>query len=264
MKAIILAAGRGSRMGERTRDLPKCMATLDGRTLLEWQVSALRAGGIDDITVVRGYRAETIQGGFSTLDNPRWAETNMVRTLQCAAELLRSGPCLMSYSDIAYHPDHVRALSACPGDLAITYDTLWKDLWSARFEDPLSDAETFLQEGGFLRTIGGRTRDESDVQGQYMGLVLFRPGGWSLAEHKLSELGPAADKLDMTSLLRALLSDGAAIRAVPVAGRWCEADNQDDLALYESKIHAPGAAPWTHDWRWSAAQGDAPTGRNQA
>ncbi len=251
MKAIILAAGRGSRMGEQTRDLPKCMATLDGRTLLDWQVSALRAGGIDDIAVVRGYRAETIQGDFATLDNPRWAETNMVRTLECAKDLLRAEPCLMSYSDIVYHPDHIRALAASEGDLAMTYDTLWHGLWSTRFEDPLSDAETFLQKEGFLRVIGGKTRDLADIQGQYMGLVLFRPAGWRLAEQKLSSLGPAADKLDMTSLLRALLADGAAIRTVPVAGRWCEADNQDDLALYESKIHTPGAAPWTHDWRWT-------------
>lgn len=250
MKAIILAAGRGSRMGERTRDLPKCMATLDGRTLLDWQVSALRAAGIPEVVVVRGYRAETIHGGFSTLDNPRWSETNMVRTLECAKDLLRAGPCLMSYSDIVYHPDHVRALSGCPGDIAITYDTLWHGLWATRFEDPLSDAETFLQEDGVLKTIGGRTRDLSDIQGQYMGLVLFRPAGWALAERKLSELGSAADRLDMTSLLRALLAEGATIRAVPVAGRWCEADNQDDLALYESRIRAPGASPWTHDWRW--------------
>lgn len=264
MKAVILAAGRGSRMGERTRDLPKCLATLDGRTLLEWQVSALRAGGIEDVTVVRGYRAETIQGEFSTLDNPRWSETNMVRTLECARDLLRAGPCLMSYSDIAYHPDHVRALAACPGDIAITYDDLWHELWSARFEDPLSDAETFLQEDGLLKTIGGRTRALSDIQGQYMGLVLFRPAGWSLAEHKLSEMGPAADKLDMTSLLRALLSERATIHAVPVSGRWCEADNQDDLALYESKIHDPGASPWTHDWRWGGSSSGALTGRNQA
>jgi choline kinase len=253
MKAIILAAGRGSRMGERTRDLPKCMATLAGRTLLEWQVSALRAGGIDDITVVRGYRAETIQGDFSSLDNPRWAETNMVRTLECAKDLLRSGPCLMSYSDIAYHPDHVRALSACPGDIAITYDKLWHELWSMRFEDPLSDAETFLQEDGVLKTIGGKTHDLSDIQGQYMGLVLFRPAGWNLAEQKLSSLGPAADKLDMTSLLRALLTDGAEIRTVPVAGKWCEADNQDDLAQYEKRIEKTFSdnTSWSHDWRWT-------------
>lgn len=252
MKAIILAAGRGSRMGERTRDLPKCLATLDGRTLLDWQVSALRAGGIQDVTVVRGYRAETLRGDFSTLDNSRWSETNMVRTLECAGDLLRTGPCLVSYSDIVYRPGHVRALSSCGADLAITYDTLWHGLWSARFEDPLSDAETFLQEGGRLKVIGGKTRDIADIQGQYMGLLLFRPAGWASAERKLSELGPAADRLDMTSLLRLLLADGVAVEAVPVAGGWCEADNQDDLAIYEAKLNQPGAPPWTHDWRWNS------------
>lgn len=248
MKAIILAAGRGSRMGERTRDLPKCMAALAGRTLLEWEVSALRSAGIEDIVVVRGYRAETIDGDFGKLVNERWESTNMVRTLQVASPVLEAEPSIVSYSDIVYHPAHVRALaSADDADIAITYDKSWYDLWSARFADPLSDAETFLQEGGWLRTIGGRTADVREIQGQYMGLLRFAPSGWALASRKLEEIGEKADKLDMTSLLRLLLADGAQVRAVPVEGRWCEADNQDDLALYETMI---AKGNWTHDWRW--------------
>ncbi|HQF53971.1 MAG TPA: phosphocholine cytidylyltransferase family protein [Fibrobacteria bacterium] len=250
MKAILLAAGRGSRMGERTRDLPKCLAPLAGKTLLQWQTEALLQAGFDDIVVARGYKSETVQGRFATLENPRWAETNMVRTLQCAAEHLRSGPCLVSYTDIVYHPDHLRALARCREDLAIAYDARWKELWSARFEDPLSDAETFLQKDGILETIGGKTSDENDIQGQYMGLLLFRPAGWNLAERKLDALGSSADKLDMTSLLRHLLAEGAKIGTVEVSGKWCEADNQDDLALYERKLTGSPQGTWSHDWRW--------------
>lgn len=253
MNGIILAAGRGSRMGERTRELPKCMATLEGRTLLEWQIDALRAGGIEDLTVVRGYRAESIQGDFQTLENPRWESTNMVRTLQVADALLSAGPCIVSYSDIVYHPDHVRKLSACGGDIAITFDRLWNDLWSMRFADPLSDAETFREQDGLLQEIGGKTTDPAQVQGQYMGLLLFRPAGWARARAQLEALGDAADRLDMTGLLRRLLASGAAIATVPVEGRWCEADNQDDLAMYEARVSGIEATeiPWTHDWRWN-------------
>lgn len=251
MKAIILAAGRGSRMGERTRDLPKCMATLAGRTLLQWQLSALRTAGVDDVTVACGYRSETLEGDFSKVLNPRWSETNMVRTLECARDMLREEACIVSYSDIAYHPDHVGELSKTDSDIAITYDALWKDLWTIRFEDPLSDAETFLQEDGILRVIGGKTRDEADVQGQYMGLLRFTPRGWGIVERKLDELGERADKLDMTGLLRLLLADGVEIGVRRVEGRWCEADNEDDLAFYERKLAERDG--WTHDWRWRDA-----------
>ncbi|MBK8803364.1 MAG: phosphocholine cytidylyltransferase family protein [Fibrobacteres bacterium] len=250
MKAIILAAGRGSRMGDRTRDLPKCQAELAGRTLLDWQLSALRAAGIDQTVVACGYREETLRGNFTKVRNERWAETNMVRTLECARDHLRSEPCVVSYSDIAYHPDHARALAMSDGDIAITYDALWHDLWSARFSDPLDDAETFLQEDGRLMAIGGKTKDIREIQGQYMGLLRFSPVGWSVVERKLAELGSSADRLDMTSLLRLLLADGVRVDAVRTEGRWCEADNQEDLALYGKMIGNTGATRWTHDWRW--------------
>ena len=58
MKAILLAAGRGSRMGSLTQDMPKCLTPLHGKPLLEWQLKALREAGCNSIGMVRGYRAE--------------------------------------------------------------------------------------------------------------------------------------------------------------------------------------------------------------
>jgi len=60
VKAIILAAGRGSRMGGATADQPKCLTPLHGRTLLDWQVEALRDAGIESIALVRGYMGEKL------------------------------------------------------------------------------------------------------------------------------------------------------------------------------------------------------------
>jgi choline kinase len=251
--AIILAAGRGSRMGNLTAERPKCLTVLAGKTLLEWQVSALTAGGIESITVVRGYRKELLSGpGYSVLENPEWSTTNMVSTLLCASSLLRVVPCLVSYSDIVYRADHVQALARAGGDVAISYDVMWEGLWSSRFEHPLSDAETFRQENGWLVTIGERAERISDVQGQYMGLLKFTPEGWARTESFLS--GLAADrrqKIDMTSLLRELLKAGVAIRCVPVSGGWCEVDQQSDVNTYARLLEASALAneKWTHDWR---------------
>ena len=60
MRALILAAGRGSRMGHLGDDRPKCLVELEGKPLIERQIAALRRGGVDEIGVVRGYRAEMI------------------------------------------------------------------------------------------------------------------------------------------------------------------------------------------------------------
>ncbi len=60
MKAIIVAAGRGRRLGTETDAIPKCMVKVAGRAILHHQLDALAAAGVDDFVVVRGYRGDLI------------------------------------------------------------------------------------------------------------------------------------------------------------------------------------------------------------
>ena len=240
MRALILAAGRGSRMRQLGDERPKCLVELAGRPLLERQVAALRSGGIGEVGVVRGYRAEMLSfPGLSYFDNSRWAETNMVASLAAAAEWLRSGPVIVSYADIFYRAALVRSLGGAQGDLVITYDRAWRTLWTQRFADPLADAETFrTNDAGELLEIGGRTRDIDEIQGQYMGLLKFTPVAWRAVESLLDRLETTVrDRLDMTGLLRRLLAAGTArIRTVGTDGQWGEVDNPGDVALYEAML----------------------------
>lgn len=240
MRAIILAAGRGSRMGELGSDRPKCLIELDGKPLIERQIAALRRGGVDEIGVVRGYRAEMIDiPGIRYFANHRWAETNMVRSLAAAAAWLLSGSVIVSYADIFYRNELVRGLAAAPGDLVITYDRDWRRLWMRRFADPLKDAETFRTDAsGRLLEIGGKPNRIEDIQGQYMGLLKFTPIAWKRVEQMLQTVEPSlADRLDMTGLLRRLLA-GNEIRIGTFAtdGQWGEIDNPEDVALYETML----------------------------
>ena len=239
MNAIILAAGRGSRLGPLTDERPKCLTPLAGRPLLAWQMDALGAAGIARIGVVRGYQAQQLERpGLVPFDNPRWEQTNMVRSLECAGAWLSASPCIVSYADIVYAADAAARLAASPGDIAITFDTNWLALWSARFDDPLSDAETFrIDDTGRLVEIGGRAKHLDEVRGQYMGLLKFTPAGWASVTAYLGTLAPAAvDRLDMTSLLRALLAGGVRIDTVPVSDRWFEVDTARDLAVAEDSL----------------------------
>ena len=68
---VILAAGRGSRMKSLTDEKPKCLLNLAGKSLLFWQIEALRKAGINNILVVSGYKGELLQGDFKTLKNKK-------------------------------------------------------------------------------------------------------------------------------------------------------------------------------------------------
>jgi L-glutamine-phosphate cytidylyltransferase len=242
MRALILAAGRGSRMGALCHERPKCFVELGGHRLIERQLAALRHAGISRIGIVRGYRAELFDlADVTYFDNARWAETNMVMSLATAAEWLRRAPVLVSYGDIFYRSEVPRALAGAADPLAISYDRDWQRLWARRFADPLSDAETFrVDAGAALLEIGGKTRRVEDIQGQYMGLLKFTPAAWSATEALLATLeAPVRERLDMTGLLRRLLAGGGLrIGTVATAGDWGEIDQPADVALYEAMIGA--------------------------
>ena len=185
MRGIILAAGRGSRMKHLTSERPKCMVKLRGKPLIEWQLEALRAAGINDIAIVTGYRHELLSSyKLTKFHNARWTETNMVASLACADKWLRSEPSIVSYSDIFYESSAVTSLIDCPGSLAVTYDPNWLSIWEKRFEDPLSDAETFsLNSSNQIIEIGNKPKTAKEVQGH-----LQKVGGKLIFSGQVSRL----------------------------------------------------------------------------
>ncbi len=234
MKAIILAAGRGSRMNELTSDKPKCMVEFKGRPLLEWQLGALIDSGVKDIGVVCGYKKEKIvdQRISRFFPNNEWESTNMVFSLLCAQEWLSGDDFLVSYSDIFYDAKIVKSLLGSASDISLTYDKNFAELWRSRFSNPLSDLESFrIGDDGFLKKIGGRASSLDEIQGQFMGLLKFTPSGFS----RMREIISAYDirKLDCTSSLQILIESGVKIEGVGIEEMWGEIDNQNDLKLYE-------------------------------
>jgi choline kinase len=237
MKAIILAAGRGSRMKSLTDERPKCLIELHGKALLDWQLESLRKAGISEIAIVTGYKRELlVNRELVEFHNMRWAETNMVSSLACAEEWLQTEPCIVSYSDIFYSPTAVRLLIRCLAPLAVTYDPNWLKLWTQRFGDPLLDAETFrLTPEHTLAEIGNKPTLVDEVQGQYMGLLRFTPEGWMEVQRIRSNLTlEQCDKIHMTGILQKVIDAKCFhIKAVPYLGEWGEIDSADDLNAYQ-------------------------------
>jgi L-glutamine-phosphate cytidylyltransferase len=243
MRAIILAAGQGSRLRPLTDDRPKCLVELGGRTLLDYQVAALRAAGAHEVVVVTGYRADAIERlGLPTRHNPLYARTNMVVSLMSAADVLRSGDdVLISYGDIVYLPRIAQALAASDAAFATTVDRRWLDLWGLRNEDPLADAETLrMDASGAILELGGRPSSLAEIEAQYMGLIRLDAAMasevvdvWGALDPATQRDGRGLDQMYMTSLLQALIDDGKRLQAVPVDGGWLEVDTVEDLALYQ-------------------------------
>jgi choline kinase len=241
--AIILAAGEGRRLRPHTLERPKCLVELAGAPLLAHQIRALERAGVRDLTIVTGHRANQIEAlGYSTVHNPRYAETNMVASLMCAGRLFDGAQdLLVCYADLVYESRVVRALLGCDQLLSTTIDRSWLRLWQLRFADPLSDAETLqLDAAGDIVELGSRPTSYAEVQGQYMGLIKVRAplaplvlAHWEgLAAARGADPDPRAGMF-MTSFLQSLIGAGHRLRAVPVDGGWLEIDSAGDLERYE-------------------------------
>lgn len=233
-KAIILAAGRGSRMKDLTDDKPKCMVEYKNQPLINWQTNSLTQAGINEIAVVAGYKKEKIVNKKISkfFENVEWQSTNMVYSLFCADEWLTQNQCVVSYSDIFYTPQIVEALLKSDCDIAITYDKNFAELWQKRFADPLIDLETFvINQNSFLQEIGKKPQTILQIQGQYMGLLKFTPQGWRTVKNILKNHD--VKKLDCTSMLQILIENKIKIQALAIDDMWGEVDNANDLKLYE-------------------------------
>ena len=237
MKVILLVAGEGNRLRPYTQDRPKCMVKIDGISLIDRQLSVLKSEGIDNIVMIGGYKSEMLErDGIKLRNNPRYYETNMVWTLFCAEDEL-DGDVIVSYGDIVYSREILKALLESKADIAVTVDKEWESYWRSRNEDPLDDAETLkLRENGTIKEIGQPPKSLDEIEGQYMGLMKFSAKGIkqikeifhaSLENSELLE--KPLENAYMTDLLQAVIDSGKSIVAVPVFGGWVEVDTVDDM-----------------------------------
>ena len=242
MKAIILAAGKGSRLGAFTESRPKCMLRFGGRPLVHHQLDALKGAGISDVSIVAGYHADLIDApGTKVYLNRDYEHTNMVVSLMAAAAELQ-GDVIVVYGDIIFDANllaTVLAASAC--DIGVTVDRDWQEYYAARFDDPASDAESLsLSETGTIRDIGRANPDAKDVHGRYVGVLRFTNRGCEIVTSVYAELQRRADAawrfrsrsmpgLFMTDFLQLIVDAGHPVQAISVNRGWIEFDTVEDV-----------------------------------
>lgn len=242
-RALILAAGQGTRLRPLTNNKPKCLVPLLGKSLLERQVKTLRDNGITNIHIATGFCSEQIEAlGFDISLNPRFAETNMLETFFSAKEfILQDGDLIIAYGDIVYESENLTALLACEDEIALMIDAKWKDLWSIRLENPLDDAETLVMDkNGYVIELGKKTDSYEHIQGQYTGLIKIRADKINDFINFYKQLdrnnmydGKDFNNMYMTSFLQQLIDAGWKAKAVLVDNGWLEVDSVDDLEHYE-------------------------------
>lgn len=254
-KAIVVAAGRGRRLGQSTQDIPKCMVKVGGRPILHWQLDALAAASVRDVVVVRGYLGDRIDPGpfpVRFVDNPLWAENNILASLAYAEQEFEGG-FYFSYCDIVYAKSAVLRLANAVADPvagSLVIDRRWADAYAGRTLHPVSEAELASVDGigHHVLQVGKGAVPPSDAVGEFIGLAHFSADGakalaatWrkALAEGGLDAPFGRAKSLRqayLTDALNALAGAGETLAPVYIDGQWREIDTEQDLAAAERAL----------------------------
>jgi len=241
MKAIILAAGQGTRLQKYTNKLPKGMLHFDGKTLIERQINNFRNAGIDDITIVTGYMADKINyEGIKTILNTNFNSTNMVESLFCAKKELND-EVVVSYADIIYEKNVLDGLINALGDIVLTIDKNWKTYWMIRYGSVSYDLESLaLNNNGTIKELGGEVADADQIDARYVGLIKFTKKGISTLKevyHKNKILywdvpwqvsGKTFQNAYMTDIIQEVIDNGIAVNSFAINNGWLEFDSNED------------------------------------
>ena len=240
MKAIIIAAGMGSRLEHHTDDKPKCMVEVSGRSILSHQLDALRAHGVDELHIIRGYLAEKlVVEGATYWANEDFRNNNILFSLFCAEDAI-NGAFLSTYSDIVYTADVVEALMASPHDITLVVDRRWADAYEGRDDHPVEQAELCEVEGDRVLRVGKSVGPENAL-GEFIGLASYSAAGAKLLKEVFADVRASVGddepfqqaklfrKAYLTDLFMELIARGHHVGYVPIDGGWREIDTVQDL-----------------------------------
>jgi choline kinase len=224
MKGLILAAGRGARLNSGNSDMPKCLVTLRGETLLSRNVRLLRDAGIDEIVVVVGCAADTVRRtckGVEFVENARFAQTNSLYSLWLARPLLTEGFVVMN-CDVLLHPQ------------------LLTDLLTAQHEDALLLAyrggdTSYGEEEMKVRVRCGRVIDISKTMnpqaadGENLGVAKFGVEGARLLIEEMDTLIAAGNQKAWVPRAFKAFAERRPLHAIDTRGfPWTEIDFPED------------------------------------
>lgn len=230
MKALILAAGFGSRLAPITDNCPKSLVPVNGQPILFKQIDNLLENNIDDITVISGYKAEVLESAvhekypnIKIINSVDYATTNNMYSAYLGKKDFYGENFLMMNADVFFDSSVISSLLACEYDDAIVTDI-------GTYNE---ESMKVIEKDGRLVEIS-KTVTKDDALGSSIDVYKFSSDGGKAFFDKCSEY--IEEKKDLKKWSEVALNDilsECVFKACPLFGRWFEIDNHEDLAAAE-------------------------------
>lgn len=230
MKALILAAGFGTRLAPITDNMPKSLVPVNGEPILFKQIRNLRENGITDITIISGYKADILKNAVSAqwpeikiIESIDYATTNNMYSAYLGLQNIGTAGFLMMNADVFFDASVIKALLDFPCPNAIVTDI-------GNYND---ESMKVIEREGRLVKIA-KTISKDDALGSSIDVYKFDSIGATAFYNKCKEY--IVDKGERKMWSEVALNDildSVVFKSCPLCGRWFEIDNHEDLAAAE-------------------------------
>jgi choline kinase/DNA-binding XRE family transcriptional regulator len=239
-KALIIAAGLGSRLKKHTENLPKCMLDFGGKTLLQRQIDSYKKNGIKDISLIKGYKKEKINyKGIRYFENPDYRNNNILNSIFYGEEVI-NGEIIISYSDILFDPIVVKRALETNHDISVIVDIDWRGYYVGRKDHPISEAENVIfDSNNQVIKIGKINTGNEDMHGEFIGMIKLSDRGAEIFKehfHRLKKIywnkpfqrAKIFQKAYLTDFIQELVDIGIKVHCVIIESGWKEIDTVED------------------------------------
>ena len=238
VRAIVLAASRGTELGELTADKPKTMVKVRGEPLLSHIVTTYQSLGVSEVTVVRGYRKDAVLlPELTYVDNDDYDTTGELYSLHMALDASSESKkaIVVSYGDVLVRKYVLEALTETENDFAIAADANWiESVNRYRTADYVSCSIPNSRQAFYSEVIleeVGEELDPARIHGEWMGLLKVSGEAVPRVREIVAEMcsGPNGKVATVPALLGELVRRGEKIRVLYSTGHWLDIDSLDDI-----------------------------------
>jgi L-glutamine-phosphate cytidylyltransferase len=236
MKAVILAAGRGTRIRSVHGEHPKCLIEVENTTILDHQLDALSMVGINDVAIVVGYEKEQIIAHVNArklltqrihfIDNPAFAITNNIYSLWLALDWLRGHSFIVLNADVIFDPQILDLAVRPHAPISMIVDPLWRD----------ETMKVVILDDQVIRMSKKISREE--FSGTYIGITVFSKAVQNNFFRKLQDVIAAGRVNEFFNVaVQELANEGVPVGFTSTDGLpWAEIDDPVDLMFAQQSV----------------------------
>ncbi len=247
MKAIILSAGYGYRLGNLTNDLPKSLVDVNGKSIIQRQIETFRNNNVKEIIVIVGPNKDKFQlNDIEYVIDKNFHEHEQLGSLMAASKHFQDDV-VISFGDVIVDNSIMKQIVESTYDIGLAIDLKWEKNYENRTQHPKSEADLALIKSNKLTKIKKNLNFIENYQlGEFLGIMKLSDIGSkkfldifeklnSSHEGKFHD-APSFQKAYLTDMLDELIQTNEVVNPIFVDGNWCEIDTTEDLERASEKI----------------------------